>query len=152
MNRSPSPKLSWLETELSKLRPDAEIARRYCERHASEAAGVSFDHGPHVRVVVYVTDSLPRHQSALRTLVAHPEQLVTAQAVRSRAEQERVVEQLREMAPAATHEPKIIGYGPRPDGVVTIRVLHGEDAVAVKLKERYGEAARVTFGHVSQAF
>ena len=83
----------------------------------------------------------------------HPNQVVTALGVRSRAEQRRMIEQVRALFPLQTHEkPKVLGYGPKANGVVEIRVKHGEHVIAGEIAERWDEAVDVKFGDVAQPF
>jgi len=113
---------------------------------------VRLDHGPPLRIVAHFVHDLPRHGAALRALTTHPDRVVATRGVSSRAEQDRIIHEIRSLRTGDIRTWSIVGLGPGADGIVTVRVRHGEHAVAAELEAQFGRKIQVIFADASTAF
>lgn len=105
-----------------------------------------------MRIIATSLGDLEKHLTTLRSSAEHPDRIFAERAVRSRVDQDRILNEIRALVRQETKKPRIVGSGPTSEGVVSVRVLHGEDALAQELKRRYGDAVRVTFADVARRF
>lgn len=63
-----------------------------------------------------------------------------------------MIQAIRTIQAAEPLGARILSYGPRPEGWVSVALRHGQTALAGELRQRFGEAIHVSFQDVDIAF
>jgi hypothetical protein len=131
------------ELEHSKLADDAEILRRYGEKHPEEWADLYFENEPTVRLVALVAGNRNLHEHALRGLVKHPDQLV----VRETKYSSRQLNEMRQSLHGTSEfrDRKYISMGVA-EGQLKIQLQPDQEKLAVNLLSRFGDAVSLKVG------
>lgn len=134
-----------LDIEQAKLRPDIAIIRNYGESHPESWVDLRFENEPSVHIVaLFSGDELHGHESALRQLVAYPDQLELRSSPWPRTRLEEIRAEVNDLARSA--ERGAFSQWGVGRGTVNIRLRADQEHVARILHERYGDAVDLFVG------
>lgn len=129
----------------SRLSGDAEAAQGYGASHADEFASVRFENGPRVRIVIAFTGHIAEHCTALRELLAFPDEFELILEDRTEVELLQIQREIVDFA-----RPFLVSAGSGgATGVIDVGLRANGEAMARQLVERYGDAVHVTVGLLS---
>ena len=132
-------------SEQGKLRDDVQMVRQYGESHPESWVGLRFENEPLVRIIaVFAGDELEAHESELRRLVAHPDQLEVRYSPWPRTRLDEIRAEVDDLA-ASAERGAFSGWGVGR-GTVNIRLRADQEDLAEKLHERYGAAVDLVVG------
>jgi hypothetical protein len=131
--------------EAQRISADAEAAQQYGAEHPDEFAGLHYENGPWVRLVIGFTAHLAEHCAALRELLALPEEFELIRLERTEADRLEIQEQIVDFA-----QPFLVSAGSGGARDVIEVVLRADgDEVAGQLVAQYGDLVDVTVGLLS---
>jgi hypothetical protein len=135
-----------LELTHSKLRGDIQLVRNYGEAHPDAWVDLWFENEPSVHIVaLFVGDDVDEHESALRTLLDHPESLVVRRSERySRTYLEDVKSEVQRLA-TTTEKGAFTSWG-IGRGRLNVSVRSGRQDLAQQLLESFGDAVELRVG------
>jgi hypothetical protein len=131
--------------EQSRLSGDADAAQGYGARHPDEFASLRYENGPRVRIIVAFTGHIAEHCTALRGLLAFPDEFEIILAERTEAD---LLAMQQEVVGLAGPFLQSAGSG-GATGVIDVALRANGEAMARQIVERYGDAVRVTVGLLS---
>jgi hypothetical protein len=129
------------------LRADVNVVRAYGEAHPESWVELRYENEPTVRIVaLFAGDDLETHRSALRRLVTHPDRVEVRPSPWTLVRLEEIRGEIQEVARSSA--PGLFsGWGIGRD-TVTVSLRADGEAVATRLRERYGDAVDLTIGYL----
>lgn len=134
-----------LEVEHAKLRDDVETVRRYGELHPEAWVDLLFEGDPPMLVILMAGNSTQHHESALRELVSHPDQLVVRMSSYPRTRLEEIRQAIFGLVTNGDrplfHSLGIVG------GRVEVWLAADQEALALRFHEKFADAISLKVGH-----
>jgi hypothetical protein len=133
------------EVEHSKFRSDVEAVRAYGIAHPDDYVEELFENDPYTRLIVLmVGEDLQSHETALRKLVHHPNQLEVRRTAYSRSRLKAIQADVNEMATEANRGAFMMRAIVR--GRLEIQLEADQEMFAARLHQRYRDAVALKVG------
>jgi len=123
-----------------RLSGDIEAAMAYGNDHPEDFGSIRFENSPTVRIVIGFTDHLDEHCTALRGILAYPDEF---ELVLERATQTQLASIQQDVTVMAGD--RLLGSGQAANTVSVMLRADGED-VAAAISEKYGDLVEISVG------